>query len=57
MPSAGHVKRPLIRELRERVEKKQGINFDIRVFHDAIIGSGSLPLAVLEEVIVEKFGL
>lgn len=46
-----------IRELRERVEKKQGSNFDIRVFHDAIIGSGSLPLAVLEEVIEEKFEL
>jgi uncharacterized protein (DUF885 family) len=46
-----------IRELRARVETKQGVNFDIRVFHDAIIGSGSLPLAVLEEVIVEKFGL
>jgi uncharacterized protein (DUF885 family) len=46
-----------IRELRARVEKKQGVNFDIRAFHDAIIGSGSLPLAVLEEIIVEKFGL
>ncbi|MGJ8674651.1 MAG: DUF885 domain-containing protein, partial [Pseudoalteromonas sp.] len=46
-----------IRELRERVEKKQGSNFDIRVFHDAIIGNGSLPLAVLEEVIEEKFEL
>jgi len=46
-----------IRELRARVEKKQGANFDIRAFHDAIIGSGSLPLAVLEEVIAEKFDL
>jgi uncharacterized protein (DUF885 family) len=46
-----------IRELRARVENKQGVNFDIRAFHDAIIGSGSLPLAVLEEVIVEKFEL
>jgi len=46
-----------IRELRKRVEKKQGSNFDIRVFHDAIIGNGSLPLAVLEEVIEEKFEL
>jgi uncharacterized protein (DUF885 family) len=46
-----------IRELRAQVEKKQGVNFDIRVFHDAIIGSGSLPLAVLEEVIAEKFEL
>jgi uncharacterized protein (DUF885 family) len=46
-----------IRELRDRVEKKQGSNFDIRVFHDAIIGNGSLPLAVLEEVIQEKFEL
>lgn len=46
-----------IRQLRARVEKKQGVNFDLRAFHDAIIGSGSLPLAVLEEVIEEKFEL
>lgn len=46
-----------IRELRARVEKKQGADFDIRKFHDAIIGSGSLPLAILEEMIVEKFAL
>ncbi len=46
-----------IRELRERVEKKQGVDFDIRAFHDTIIGNGSLPLAVLEEVVEEKFNL
>jgi uncharacterized protein (DUF885 family) len=46
-----------IRELRKRVEQKQGADFDIRAFHDVIIGNGSLPLAVLEEVIEEKFSL
>jgi uncharacterized protein (DUF885 family) len=46
-----------IRELRVRVEKKQGVNFDLRAFHDAIIGNGSLPLTLLEEVITQKFEL
>ena len=41
----------------ERAEKKQGVDFDIRAFHDTIIGNGSLPLAVLEEVVEEKFNL
>jgi uncharacterized protein (DUF885 family) len=46
-----------IRQLRDRVEKKQGAAFDIRAFHDAIIGKGSLPLAILEEMIEEEFNL
>lgn len=37
-----------IRAIRERAEKALGGAFDIRAFHDMILGSGSLPLEVLE---------
>lgn len=37
-----------IRELRTRAEKALGDQFDIKVFHNQVLGSGSLPLVVLE---------
>lgn len=37
-----------IMELRRKAEKELGAKFDIRSFHDLLIGSGSLPLPVLE---------
>lgn len=40
-----------IRELRAKAEKTLGNQFDIRSFHDTVIGQGSLPMAVLEDVI------
>ncbi|EWS96465.1 hypothetical protein BG00_15905 [Pseudoalteromonas sp. SCSIO_11900] len=40
-----------IRELRAKAEKELGAQFDIRSFHDTVIGQGSLPMAVLEDVI------
>ncbi|MEP4101811.1 DUF885 domain-containing protein, partial [Paraglaciecola sp.] len=40
-----------IRELRAKAEEKLGAKFDIRSFHDTVIGQGSLPMAVLEDVI------
>jgi uncharacterized protein (DUF885 family) len=42
-----------IRELRARAESELGTEFDIRRFHDVVIGNGSLPIAVLEDIIVE----
>jgi uncharacterized protein (DUF885 family) len=37
-----------IRELRAGAEKALGPSFDIREFHDVILGAGTLPLPVLE---------
>ncbi|MBT2115468.1 DUF885 family protein [Dyella sp. LX-66] len=37
-----------ILELRERAKKELGERFDIRAFHDQILGGGALPLDVLE---------
>ncbi|HYC92933.1 MAG TPA: DUF885 domain-containing protein [Thermoanaerobaculia bacterium] len=38
-----------ILELRERAQKALGPKFDIRAFHDELLGAGSLPLSLLEE--------
>jgi len=35
-------------ELREKAEKALGKNFDIRAFHDQLLGGGALPLEILE---------
>ena len=50
-----------IRELRARAEEKLGKSFDIRAFHDVVLGSGAVPLNVLEanvdEWIVSQKGM
>jgi uncharacterized protein (DUF885 family) len=40
-----------ILELRERAKKELGARFDIRDFHDQVLGAGALPLGVLQEQI------
>ncbi len=42
-----------IRELRAAAEAELGSSFDIRRFHDRMVGSGSLPIAVLEEMVAD----
>jgi uncharacterized protein (DUF885 family) len=37
-----------IQELRALAEQKLGDNFDIRAFHDVILGGGALPMVMLE---------
>ena len=40
-----------IKELRNKAEQALGEDFDIRDFHDTIVGNGSLPIAVLEDIV------
>lgn len=40
-----------IQELRTRAEQGLGENFDIKEFHNQVLGSGSLPLVLLDEKI------
>ncbi|MGA9423034.1 MAG: DUF885 family protein [Rhodanobacteraceae bacterium] len=40
-----------ILELRRKAESTLGSKFDLRAFHDAVLGTGSVPLPVLERTI------
>jgi uncharacterized protein (DUF885 family) len=41
-----------IRALREQAEQALGEAFDIKAFHDLVLTTGSIPLPLLEDVIV-----
>ena len=38
-----------ILQIRERAEVQLGDRFDIRAFHDELLGAGALPLDLLEQ--------
>ena len=40
-----------IQELRAKAEKELGEDFDIRGFHDTVLGGGSVPLSILETMV------
>jgi uncharacterized protein (DUF885 family) len=40
-----------IQRMRQEAEAALGDRFDIRAFHDTVLGSGALPLTVLDEVV------
>jgi uncharacterized protein (DUF885 family) len=40
-----------IQRLRKKAEAELGPKFDIRAFHDQVLNTGALPLAVLEKKI------
>ncbi|MCI0404656.1 MAG: DUF885 domain-containing protein [candidate division Zixibacteria bacterium] len=42
-----------IKELREAAQKDLGEKFDIRAFHDLVLGSGPVPLNILEQMVKE----
>jgi uncharacterized protein (DUF885 family) len=41
-----------IRELRASAENQLGGNFNLREFHDLVLGNGAVPLDVLESMVV-----
>ena len=42
-----------IRELRARAQKRLGPTFDLRAFHDRLLSFGSVPLNVLDPLMVK----
>jgi uncharacterized protein (DUF885 family) len=38
-----------IQQLRAEAETELGAAFDIRAFHDVVLGAGSMPLSLLEQ--------
>lgn len=40
-----------IRELRSKAEKELGTKFDIREFHNTVLGTGCVPLTILEGIV------
>jgi uncharacterized protein (DUF885 family) len=39
--------------MRERAQKELGAKFDIRAFHDEVLGVGALPMQLFEDRMVQ----
>jgi uncharacterized protein (DUF885 family) len=46
-----------IQRARAEARRRLGDRFDIRAFHDLVLGGGALPLSVLAEVVAEWSGV
>lgn len=46
-----------IRRLRADAEAALGASFDLRRFHDAVLGHGALPLSILRQSVSDELGL
>jgi uncharacterized protein (DUF885 family) len=46
-----------ILELRRKIQEKLGSDFDIQEFHERLLRNGSLPLPVLEQIVLTEYGL
>ena len=40
-----------IRRLREQAQRQLGPRFDIRAFHGVVLGSGAVPMGVLDQLV------
>jgi uncharacterized protein (DUF885 family) len=45
-----------IQRIRAAAEQRLGADFDIRAFHDTVLGTGGLPLRTLDEVVTDWVG-
>lgn len=46
-----------IRKLREEAEQTLGEKFNLRAFHDVVLGAGGIPLTILEQRVREWIGM